>query len=536
MATDQRTHKVGTVQQDDSGMRKAAEGAPLGMKVVRNVGFSVLRVGLVLPIQFLLIPYILKNVGVGGYGTWAVLLVVISLTSLVDLGLSGTLTKHAAEYYTHGDFKALNRLIDTGQVLYALISMVAVLLLNLASPLLIGVLFRGSPTSPHELTVLWTWSSLLVACNFLGFPFYSVLLGLQRMDLSNIVSYSKVALGALFTVFFLYTGRGLRGLVYANLLAVVLTLLMSAGMVRALLPQLRSYGFAFDRGELKRIFGFGVKIYVTQVAVAMDSQISKMYLGALAGVQSAGCYNIANETAWKIRGVPELLLGPVMAAASELDARGDHARLRELYFRSHKYIALCGVPLVLGVAFFCKRLVHLWLGANLAAVALPLSVLVILYFFNLTSGPGYLIFIGRGLLGPGMKSALVSLTLNLSLGLVLVYFYGLWGGVLTTCVSVISGTAYFLYLFGKESGISFWSVIRQAYLKPAVCALCILAIFYRFVAVDGLGWGGLAVLGVVFGVFYILGLALSRFFDSFDRQIARNLLPMAGLARRMPVG
>jgi len=508
----------------------STERVPLGLKVVRNVGISVVRVALILPIQFFIIPYILKTVGAEGYGTWTLFLVVIGLTSLADLGLSGTLTKHVAEYYAHNDFRALNRLIDTGIVLYGAISLVALLLLNSISPFLIGVLFRRSASSVAELKILWIWVSFLVASNFLAFPFYSVLIGLQRMDLSSLVAYSKVALGALLTVVFLHWGWGLRGLVYANLLAVLGALAMSVWMVRKLLPQLRSYRFHFDRDEVRHIFSFGLKMYVTQVAVAVDAQMSKVYLGLFAGVQAAGWYNIANETGWKIRGIPELLLSPVMAAASELDAKGDHSKLLELYYRSHKYLALFGVPLVLYVSFFCKRLVFLWLGAAVPVVAVPLSILVLVYFFNLTSGPGYLILIGRGILRPGVKSAFMGLALNLSLGLALVYRHGLWGAVITTSVSVVIATAYFLYLFFRQTGISFMIVVRRAYLKPLLSALILLTVLSIVVPVDRLGWGGFVLLGILFGVLYLLGLCLVRFFDGFDLAIARKFLPILGAA------
>ncbi len=67
----------------------APEQKPVSAKIIRNVVFSGLRVVLVWPVPFLLIPFILGNVGISTYGTWAVFLAVISLTSLADMGLGG---------------------------------------------------------------------------------------------------------------------------------------------------------------------------------------------------------------------------------------------------------------------------------------------------------------------------------------------------------------------------------------------------------------------------------------------------------------
>src|SRR5208337_1580921 len=57
----------------------------LGAKVARNVTYSTVRLFLLAPLPFILIPYFLKKLGPSGYGTWAVLLAISSLTSLADV-------------------------------------------------------------------------------------------------------------------------------------------------------------------------------------------------------------------------------------------------------------------------------------------------------------------------------------------------------------------------------------------------------------------------------------------------------------------
>src|SRR5205823_3166848 len=83
----------------------------------RNVLFSGLRAALLWPVPFLLIPFILRKLGVAGYGTWAVFLAIVSLSSLADLGLGGTLTKQVAEHHATKNWAALGRLISTGLTL-----------------------------------------------------------------------------------------------------------------------------------------------------------------------------------------------------------------------------------------------------------------------------------------------------------------------------------------------------------------------------------------------------------------------------------
>jgi O-antigen/teichoic acid export membrane protein len=511
----------------------APEDRPVSAKVVRNALFNGLRVVLTWPVPLLLIPFILGKVGVVGYGTWAVLLALISLTSLADVGLAGTLTKHVAEHYARRDVAALNRLISTGLMLYSLIAFAVVVVLEAAGRLLIPVLLRGSAVPQPELRVLWHYTLAIVATNLITLAFYSVVTGLQRMELSSILGSFNVLSGALLTVVFLEWRWALRGLLIANLVATALTLLLYVWMVYRLLPGFRLNPFRFEWADVKSIFSFSLQIYVTGIAVVIYNHIEKLYLAWFVGVVPAGWYNIASEAAWKIRNIPGLLLTPVMAGASELHARGEWEKLRELYYRSHKYVAFVSVPMAVYVATVSRRLVDLWVGPKLGIVAMPLAVLVAVNFFNLTTGPGYYVLIGQGILRPGVYSALLGIGLNLPLSLVLIYFYGFSGAVVGTAASVIVASTFFIYLFHKKTKNPFGRLIRGAYLKPAVWSLVAVAVLLLVRPSPRPGWAGLAVEGLGFGSVYFLGLVLSRFFDDFDLAKVESLLPFTRFVRRI---
>jgi len=507
------------------------EQIPVSAKIIRNVLFSGLRVVLVWPVPLLLIPYILVHVGVTEYGIWAVFLVIINLTSLTDLGLGGTLTKHVAEYYARGDRAALNRLVDTSLLLYTFIAALLVSILCFTASAVLPYLFRQNPLMPSQLRLLWYLLAATAGVNVLTFPFYSIITGLQRMDLSNILTSLNILVNAILTVALLSQGWGMLGLLLAKLGPSLALLLSSLWIVRKLVPDLHLNPFASERGGVRSILSFGLQMYFTQVATTIHMQLNKLYLAALVGVDAAGFYNIAGDAAWRIRTIPEMLLNPSMAAAAELNARGEEEKLRQLFFRSHKYLALFGVPLTVFVAVFSQPLVALWLGPQLGIVALPLAILTVVNFVNLSTGPGYFIFVGRANLRPGIISATVSVLVNLILGLILVGFFGLGGAVLASSLAIVIGSLWFVYQFHRQTGYPLAQTIRKAYLKPLLCSL-IPAIL---LAAGGLslGWGALVLRGVVFGAAYLVGLAVSRFFDHFDLAKAESILPAVRFARRI---
>ena len=478
-------------------------------------------------------PLILRKIGLGGYGTWAVFLAINALTSLADLGLVGTLSKFVAEYHAQRDFPALHRALNSGLALFLLLAALIGTTLWIATPRLQSLLFRGSTVAPAELVVLFRLFLIVIAANILILLFSSVTTGLQRLDLTNMISAANVFLNAIFSATLLLAGFGLRALVYGYAVSAIITVAIYLIAVRRLLPHVAINPLHFDWQEARKMFGFSFRLYVTQAAVAVHNQIEKVFLALLIGVTPVGWYDIASDVALKVRGAIGFVLSPVLPAASELSALGDETRIRELYFRTHKYLALLGVPAVCFVAGISHRFVELWIGRNLEMIAFPLSVLVVVSFINLVTGPGFLIFAGRGHLAPGVKSAVLGIVVNVILSLGLIYKYGFAGAVLGTSAALVLASAYFLTVFHRSTRYSFTRLLRDAYLKPALCSVVVLAIVLTAHPTEGTSWAGLAIMGVVFGGLYCVVILVSKFFDAYDWGKMESFAPAVRYVRRL---
>jgi O-antigen/teichoic acid export membrane protein len=209
----------------------------LGNKIMRSVVFGGLRYVFIAPIPFFMTPLILHKIGAVGYGTWAVFVAINGLTSLADLGLVGTLSKFVAEYHAQQNFTALSRLLSSGLALFLLLDLLISAALWALSPLLAERLFRGSTMPGAELVGLLRCFLIVVAANILTQLFASVTTGLQRLDLTNVMSAANLLLNALFGAFLLLRGWGLRGLVYGYIASGILTVAMYLVVVRKLLPR-----------------------------------------------------------------------------------------------------------------------------------------------------------------------------------------------------------------------------------------------------------------------------------------------------------
>jgi O-antigen/teichoic acid export membrane protein len=505
----------------------------LSSKIIRNVLASGMRALLLLPVPFIMTPLILREIGSSGYGTWAVFLAFGNLTSLADLGMVGTVSKHVAEYYAHRDLQSLNRLLNTGLVIFSSLSFVVGLLFWFASPLVVRSLLKGSPLQVHEVVMLLHLFLIVISANILSLLFTSVTAGLQRLDISNWISAISVLGSALIGGALLLRGWGLRGLVIGQVCSAIATITTYAVVLKKLLPEAVLGTRYVHAIEARKMFSFSLRLYVTQAAVAVHNQLEKFLLALFVGVSAAGWYDIAGDLTIKIRGVLALILGPVLPAASELDARKDQQRLAELYFRAQKYVAFFGLPVLFYVSIVSKKFVQLWLGPKMVFIAIPLTVLLWVNFYNLLTGAGFFIFAGQGLLKPGVRSALVGLILNVALSVPLIYRFGFAGAVVGTSCSLIAASTYFLYLFHRNTGYSVNRLFRVAFLKPFASAFLVAVPAWCVLRSLPASRNVLVVVGFLFAVLYATAVFLNRFLDHYEWGKIENLIPAVRHFRRI---
>jgi O-antigen/teichoic acid export membrane protein len=516
-----------------AGLSDIQEQSPLGLKIMRSVAFGALRYVFLIPIPFVMTPLILRKIGTSGYGTWAIFLAINGLTSMADLGMVGTLSKFVAEYHATRNMPALTRVLNAGFGLYLLLDVVIGIGLWSVSPLLAGRFFRGSPMSSEQLIVLLHFFLIVVAANILTQPLASVTTGLQRLDLTNIISTGNVLMSSVLGGILLLRGWGLKGLIYGYCLSAVLTVVTYIGIVRRLLPNFKLNPLQFHRGEAKKMFGFSLRLYIVQAAGAINNQVEKFYLGILVGVGAVGWYDIASDVALKLRNGLSFLLAPVLPAASELNALGDESRMQELFYRSHKYLALLGVPAVCYVIVISSRFVELWLGPGLEIIALPLSILLLVSFVNLATGPAYYVYAGSGNLRLAVQAASLGAVVNIVFSLGFIYKLGFAGAVLGTSTSLILSAVFFSGLFHRRTGYSIWRVLQEGYLRAALCSVPTLAVLLTIFRPKQMSWYGLVGFGVCFAVLYAVLILFSRFFDEYDLTKLESFLPFTRHARKI---
>ena len=111
-------------------------------KVARNALYnSAAWAGSVL-IAILVTPYLVRKLGIEGYGVYALLTSLVGYFSLMDLGLGQGVTKYVAEYVARGDHEAVAASVGAALWVQCVLGVLAAGVLVLCADPLLHVLER----------------------------------------------------------------------------------------------------------------------------------------------------------------------------------------------------------------------------------------------------------------------------------------------------------------------------------------------------------------------------------------------------------
>jgi O-antigen/teichoic acid export membrane protein len=229
-------------------------------------------------------------------------------------------------------------------------------------------------------------------------------------------------------------------------------------------------------------------------------------------------------------------MGPLLPASAELAVRTDTPKLKELYLRGTKYIALIAAPAAAFLVVMAPTIMRLWLGeASHAYAELALQLLAIAYFFNILTGAVNSIGRGIGVLTYELQATGLMTVLNLGLSLSLVILFGYAGALIGTAVAMTIGNLVYLWRFNRFMGTAAGQLLATALSKPLGCACLAGALIYglhRFL-IDSVHWIGFSRLelaayvggaGVVFLAIFASVLWMTKFFNRADAETFHQLL------------
>ncbi len=416
------------------------------IRVFKNVVTNYLRFFIGGMIGFVITPVMVHLMGDGDYGLWVTVFSLTGYFGLFDQGIRPSLVRYVSRDHARGDTEGLGRTVNTAIALFSVVGLVA-LAVTVVVAAHIGRWFR---IDPGQLPVASAVVLVAGASVAIGFPFGvfgAVLSGLQRYDLGNAIGVAVAIVRALVFVAVLRLGGRLVELAWASLAMSLVGHALSWLVVRRLLPDLK-YGLRYvTRAHLRLIGSYSSIAFVGALATSIAFQTDALVITAFLGVAAVTPFALAAGLVESVRALVHSATYVLSPTASELETRGESAKLHTLLISGSMYSVLLSWPVLAGLLIFGRGFLVTWVGPEYASAAPLLTILAVPTLLSLPQATASALLFGVSRHRGVVVLSMVNAVLNLALSLWWVKPFGLIGVALGTALplALVSGVATLFY-------------------------------------------------------------------------------------------
>ncbi len=414
-------------------------------QAIKGTLTSLLQYALQILWQVLLSPIILKMAGKETLGAYSMVMQIVGYRIIMDFGLSVAVNRSMAFYSGKDSPDALNKAFRAGRMFLVVSNVLAGSLLIAASFGMTELFsfttaLSGDVKSSLLLFGVWT----LIRGPFCIYE--SALIARQNMSSANIVAIIGNTVRILLSLFLVFNGWGLKGLIVSTVIA------EAAGAILNRAIYLRSYPSPGGLLEMpggpifKEMSALGIQYWFVNLAYMFFYGNDSLIAGYLFGAAAAGVYYTTKLPSFFVFQLVFRLSDNSGSAISELFAKDNQTRLREIYLKLLRYSLLAGFPLAVGIIAFNKSIVSLWVGpAQYAGDLMSVG----LAFFAVTQiishlNAAFMVASGNLARWPGL--AVVMGAVGLGLALLLGKIFGIQGVLIGIAAADFP---VFCYLFTK---------------------------------------------------------------------------------------
>jgi O-antigen/teichoic acid export membrane protein len=368
-----------------------------------------------------------RFLGPGGRGTYALLLLVPSL--LVTIG--GLSIQAAIVYFSANRKYKLNHIASTSLVSGLCLGVILISIFWVASKTTVfKEFFESSSINPSYLWLM----VFAIPLSLLYCFFTRMLLGREKIaKFNNIRIFWSVLHLGLIVIFLIVMREVILGAVLSYLLTVIGATVLF----------------------IKESIRYGSKVHLGVIAQFLNYRLDMLLIAHFLSVAEVGCYAVAvglAERLWMIPGAIGTVLFPRVSAI-------ESARANQLTPKASRNTLFITFILSLGLMVLAKPLIQFLFGGRFLYSVKPLMILL----------PGIVAFsvckvLANDLAGRGRPefngfAALLSLSINIPLNLLLIPSWGISGAAFASTVAYTMAAVFSIIMFVKLTGSSLSDIL-----------------------------------------------------------------------------
>lgn len=433
--------------------------------------------------NFLFVPLYIKFLGFESYSLISFTLVIAGVMSILDAGLTATLSREFAIKSTSNLEKS--KTLSTLEACYLLLALLIIVIVFLFADKVAGNWLKLEHISHDQVLFYLKVIGVGVAFQLLANFYIGGLLGLEKQVEANIYQmiWGIVRNGLVIIPLFIYHSLSIF-FIWQTVSTILLVIVLRISLAKKLNDKLSKLKFPkIEKDILKRVSKFAGGMLLISIVTGVNTQMDKIAISKLLAIDQLGYYTLAISLAQGM----VILVNPVATAIlPRFTALYSENKLLEVEALFHKTFMLTSILVFSVAANLClnaKDILYIWTGnmnlANNAYIYTPLLTIG-MTMLSIVVLP-YNIAIANGYTKLNNYLGVISLVVTIPGYWISTSHFGALGAAITWCTVQTVVTLIFLHLINRRyfSTRSTIQIFFNEIFKPVAIALLIAFLFTR---------------------------------------------------------
>jgi O-antigen/teichoic acid export membrane protein len=394
-----------------------------------------------------LTPFLLRKLGVDGYGLYQMIYSVGNYILILNFGIATVMIRYISEFRAKGDKRG-------EQNFAAMIGLfvIAVVILAVTVGLIVNTnlegIFKNLSVSDYDKS----HQMLIIIIVQIGLTiidhYYTGIIGAyERFSYLRIVNILQIVSVFVFTILFVNLGMGAVGIVLANAMMTLIKLLFDAYYSHFVL-KFKIYFYYWNSTIVAPVVGLSMAIFLQSIVGNVNSSLDKTILGIMLTKKDVAMYSVAASIITMFNTIPGVFSGLFQPQVTRMIVNNASKKtLTDLVIRVGRWQFIVTGAMFFGFVLFGLDFMKLWVGEEMKGalwiilIIMPFNMIPLIQTVCLSILNAYDKRIFRSLI-------LLSMTvLNVFITILLIKHIGIWGAPIGTAFSYLIGHVIIMNIY-----------------------------------------------------------------------------------------
>lgn len=462
----------------------------------RKIGIvlSYLSIGINTTLRLLYVPLLLRYLGTNEFGIYQLVAAIIAYFSIMEFGLTATITRYYTKYSAKQDSLAMENLLAHSVMLYGIVTGVIVLfgaiIYSQLGPIFVNSLTGSEVSYVRQIFLVFLMNVILTVNTNL---FTAVINAHEQFAFMRLLTIGQ----SLFEFVAVAAVIAASPTALSLILVQTLMIIIAAGIriyycTIRLKMKLKYHGF--DWRIFSTVGRFSGTIFIQSVADQIFWKTNQIILGVVSGVAAVATYAIAAQVYMSYMALSTVIPGVFLPKVTKMvAAHADTKEYSALFIRNGRLQFLVLACVLSGFILFGKEFIHVWAGRKFTEAYLIALCILIPFTIDLIQNTGLVIMLAQNRYGFRAKAYCCIGIVNIALAIPLAFKYGAIGCATASGLIMLIGNgiimnSYYARVLHLEIK-AFWMKMAQIFSVAMLC--CFIGSILNYLI---LGEGGIHLL------------------------------------------